>query len=333
MKGFIKKIILFSIPIILTIFIFISFTIIIHKPHVKDVIKIEESKVKLNRGNYIFNLFKNLDKKPNSFIFGGSRSQAIRADSLTEKTKNKFNFFHFDSSSENIKGIENKINYLIQKNHEIKTCLIILDEGLLSEDDCVIPQDFHLITPPYKLTKNIILYKQYILTFTNPRFLIGSIDYYIFKRYRNYMKRFFKEPSFNEKINPKTGDITYSAEFMIENDSVKYYTKMRKSGHFIQLEKDKNQNFYPKTIEILNDIKNKLEHHEINYLVVLTPRYKKLGVSTKSIKMLKDNKINFLDLSFLEKWNYEDGLWYENSHFRRLKIGKYIENEIIKEIN
>ena len=97
------------------------------------------------------------------------------------------------------------------------------------------------------LTKNIILYKQYILTFTNPRFLIGSIDYYIFNRYRNYMKRFFKEPSFNEKINPKTGDITYSAEFMIENDSVKYYTKMRKSGHFIQLEKDKNQYFYIKS--------------------------------------------------------------------------------------
>ena len=49
--------------------------------------------------------------------------------------------------------------------------------------------------------------------------------------------------------------------------------------------------------------------------------------------MLKDNKINFLDLSYLGKWNYEDGLWYENSHFRRLKIGKHIENEIIKEIN
>ena len=333
MKGFIKKIILFSIPIILTIFIFISFTIIIHKPHVTDIIKIEESKVKLNRGNYIFNLFKNLENKPNSFIFGGSRSQAIRADSLTKKTKNTFNFFHFDSSSENIKGIENKINYLIKNNYKIKTCLIILDEGLLSRDDCNIPQDYHLITQPYELTKNIILYKQYLLTFTNPRFLIGSIDYYLFNRYRNYMKRFFKEPGFNEKINPETGDITYSAEFMIENDSLKYYTKMRKLGHFIQLEKDKNQYFYPKTIEILNDIKKKLEHNEINYIVVLTPRYKKLGASTESIKMLKDNKINFLDLSYLGKWNYEDGLWYENSHFRRLKIGKHIENEIIKEIN
>ena len=47
----------------------------------------------------------------------------------------------------------------------------------------------------------------------------------------------------------------------------------------------------------------------------------------------KNSIDNFVDLSFLEKWNYEDGLWYENSHFRRLKIGKHIEDEIIKEIN
>ena len=120
---------------------------------------------------------------------------------------------------------------------------------------------------------------------------------------------------------------------MIQNDSVKYYTKMRKSGYFIQLEKDKNQIFYPKTIKILNDIKNKLEHNKINYLVVLTPRYKKLGVSNEGIKTLENNNINFLDLSNLGEWNYENGLWYENSHFRRLKIGTHIENKIVTKIS
>ena len=129
------------------------------------------------------------------FILGGSRSQAIRADSLNKKTNHEFNFFHFDSNRENIKGIENKIDYLIQNKYKIKICLIILDEGLLSTNDHIMPDDFHLITAPYGLTKNHILYKQYLLTFTNPRFVLGSIDYYIFNRYRNYMKIFFTEPA------------------------------------------------------------------------------------------------------------------------------------------
>ena len=29
------------------------------------------------------------------------------------------------------------------------------------------------------------------------------------------------------------------------------------------------------------------------------------------------------------EWNHEKGLWYENSHFRRFKIGKFIENQYL----
>ena len=81
------------------ILLFVFLTIIIHKPSVTDIKEIENSKVKLNRGNYVFNLLNNLEEKPNSFIFGGSRSQAIRADSLNKKTNHEFDFFHFDSST------------------------------------------------------------------------------------------------------------------------------------------------------------------------------------------------------------------------------------------
>ena len=99
MKDFIKKIIKFCIPLVIMMLIFMMLTIIIHKPFTSNTHKIESSKVKLNRGNYIFNILESKKVKPNSFILGGSRSQAIRADSLTKKTKNKYNFFHFDSSS------------------------------------------------------------------------------------------------------------------------------------------------------------------------------------------------------------------------------------------
>ena len=333
MKDFIKKIIKFCIPLVIIMFLFVLLTIIIHKPFTSNTKKIESSKVKLNRGNYILNILASKKVEPNSFILGGSRSQVIRADSLTRKTKNKYDFFHFDSSSENIKGIEKKIHYLIEKKYELKQIIIIIDEGLLSGDDNKLPEGFHLITAPYKLTKNIILYKQYLLTFTNPRFLIGSIDYYIFNRYRNYMKRFFKSPGFSEKINPNTGDITYSAEFEIKEDSTKYYNRMRKGGHFIQIEKNQNQFFHKKPLEILNSVIEELKKRDIDYLVVLTPRHKKIGVIKSDLDILKQKNINFIDLSDLGQWNHQEGLWYENSHFRRIKIGKYIEDKIVEEIN
>ena len=54
MKKFINKIILFTIPLMIIIFIFICMAIIVHKPSITDTKKIENSKVKIKQRKLCF---------------------------------------------------------------------------------------------------------------------------------------------------------------------------------------------------------------------------------------------------------------------------------------
>ena len=290
--------------------------------------------VSLNR-EYI--CFKDLEKKseiqkPNSFIFGSSRSQAFKCKDWKNYLPISSKPFHFDAANEALIGVLNKLEYLERNEIEIKNTLVIIDIGLLKQTSFKKRNSSLTISHPKISTNSIVdFYSPFISASLNPKFVISYLDYKTFRTHRGYMGQYIVNTRYPNRIDEIDMDIFYGKDILIEEDSVAYYEKTIKSGVFYDrsvLHVDTSK-LKQNVKEQLIKIKNIFDNNNTQYEIVISPMYDQIEINKEYLKLLNEifGLENIHDFSGINDHTISLGNYYEKSHYR-----PHVAREIMKKV-
>jgi hypothetical protein len=324
-RLFIKKILLFGIPIwllILVYFVADPFHVIYsYDNYGSNYLKT------FNRNRLSTETFLRYNPQYHfsSFIFGSSRSSAFRTYDWAEII-NDPNPFHFDAFNDNISGIKGKIEFIKNQGNPIKNALLVFDNDTFSEEFEESGSIVH--QKDYRWTgENFFVYHlEFFKAFFKKQYFISFIDLKLFKTYRPYMDEFFKfkyyyKAPYNDFYFPEN-------EEKIKQDSLNYY----KDPEFYSRKPEKNT--YESRIQEhhLNDIKtvsDLLKKEKTDYKVIISPLFNQRLWHPADLEILnfyfgKDRIYNY---SGKNKITDDIRYYYEISHFKP-SAGKIILKEI-----
>ncbi|HAF30838.1 MAG TPA: hypothetical protein DCG75_17500 [Bacteroidales bacterium] len=328
MRNLLKKLIFFSLPVIVFLLIYLvtdPFKILYDYNDYyskNDFVSLNRSVINTktyikNRGNIHYN----------SFIFGSSRTIAVKCKDWVEYLPDNAVPFHYDGNAENLSGINKKIKFIDTQSDTIKYALIFIDQMLL--ENSINKGHLYIEYPGVSNESWVHYHTLFIKAFSNPKFFLG---YFYFKYTGNY-KKFMGSKILKLKYpniwDPITSDLFIGLETEIKNDSLNYYSKLKKLSELKY--KVKPEVFLPNDTEIklLNEIKEVFDKHQTKYKIVSNPFISQFPLCNKQKELLQNifGKENVYDFSGKSQFSLHIDNFYDASHFRR-KVAK----EILKEI-
>ena len=315
MKKAILKILLALFPFIcITVFYVIKdpFQIIYHYNVTNN------PSVGANRDYFSTELFlKNFPRyRYDSYIFGGSRSKNY----LIEDWQKHISFrscFHYDGASETLFGIERKVNFLKQRNVEIKNALFVVDASLLSE---VNNSDGHVFRKHPAITGESWLSFQIV-------FLKDFFDVEFLKTYFGFLmhqdnkgstapnKMWGTPEEFVDSSNEQT--LKIFEKLIAENKDSFYSHRQTMFPKRDGIYKESPAVLKAPQIKLLESIKDNLAK-DCNYKIVVSPLYDQVTLNPADLKVLdsvfgKDHVFDFSGINELTATQYN---YYEYSHYR-----------------
>ena len=265
-----------------------------------------------------------------SFIFGSSRSHAFQVKNWKTYLPPGSKGFHFDASGEGVYGIFNKIHYIDETGGALSNALIVVDEDTLTQTK---NREGHLSISPPRLSKEspIEFYIEFFKPLLNLRFVIGYIDYSLFRTNRDYMEYLFKRAKYNHISDNSTGDLYYGYEKMIEEDKDGYYNALKSKGVFYDRSKAerRQQPVSAAEKELLIKVKKILDKHKTDYRIVVSPAYDQVPLGNDHLQLLNDifGSRRIYNYSGENRFTESMYNYYEDNHYRPL-----VANEIMREI-
>jgi len=287
--------------------------------------------IMLNKGDVSTRLLLNKKDKQHydSFIFGSSRSCATRSDEWRKYLPPQNVPFSYGSWNESLEGIYRKIRVLDSLQVPIRNALIFIDVTLTFEKNTEydpIDSDHYLISGIGKFD----YYKSDFLEYLrNPKLIITSIDYYLFKTQRSYMNNFV-DPKYGG-LNPINCDWRTKSEELIVQDSVNYYNRCKDRFY----ERPSEQVYAAQSIskemeEYLLSIHSIFQKHKTNYKLIINPLYDQVKLNTEDLNLLKEifGAYRIFDFSGINTitgniYNYNEDV----SHYR-IRTGDFLLKEV-----
>ncbi len=319
MNSFLRKLLIFSIPILLYIIIVLSL----------DIFKIfkdydnyyDQDITTLNRSLVSTKIYlKHKDSiKYNSFIFGSSRSQAFKTPQWTKYLPDDAVPFHYDAHSEDLYGIFKKIEFLDSIGANIDHTLIVIDRETLAGTSKRLE---HLLINPLEFgdVTKLQFYGSYIKANLNPRFILAYTDFKFFKTYRSYMKNYVRIDKYPDTFTPVFNDSYYGLAKEIKEDSLGYYKRLKQKGVFYKRPRPSITTLKKteKEVALLSSIKAILNKHNTNYKIVISPLYDQIPMEKEQLALLysifgKENIYNFSGVNSLTS---SISNYFESSHYK-----------------
>ena len=287
--------------------------------------------IMLNKGDVSTKILLNKRDKQHydSFIFGSSRSCATRSEEWRKYLPPQNVPFSYGSWSESMEGIYRKIKLLDSLQIPIKNTLIFIDATLTFEKN----PEYDPLDSDHYLVSGICKFDYYKSDFLeylrNPKLIITSVDYYLFKTPRAYMHNFV-DPKYGG-LNPVNCDWRTKSEELIVQDSVNYYNRCKHRFY----ERSPEQAYAPKSItkemeECLLSIHSIFQKHKTNYKLIINPLYDQIKLNTADISVLNDiiGAYHIYDFSGINPitnniYNYNEDV----SHYR-IKTGDYLLKQV-----
>jgi len=273
-----------------------------------------------NKNNYRYN----------SFIFGSSRSQALRPSIWKSKLRRDDLPFSFDSHGETIFGITNKIIFLDSIGIKIDNAIILLCRDLTFSGTSNNNQYLYISHPTISgesfLYYNLVLFERYM----NIDFLIKYFTYRITGKYKPFMKNVIKDNSIvSDSISNEIKMIEYDRKIFERGE--KYYLEKKNIFYNRESERvDSETQINEKIFLMLKSIQKIFEKHKTNYKIVISPLYEQVKYSSHDLKMLEELFGDSLyDFSGRNTFTESFFNYYEESHFRPF-IGDSIINVLYK---
>lgn len=340
MKSFLRNTLYFALPIIIIFIIIISIYLIgdpfkvikkydaYYEPETKGCVEVNKGYLSLMN----FNSHKE-EIEFNSFIFGSSRSMFYQVDDWKNFLDQNDICYHFDASSEDLKGMYEKVKYVYDSGLELKNVLFVIDYSVFEERKST--THLNIISPQLVEKENIIeFHLLFLKAFLNIKFLIAYIDYSFFGEVRSYMNCILETKPFHYEY--RTNEVKFVFyENLIENDE--YYTPNRMKSFF---ERNSKASIMPSLIddeneEMLNEIYEIFDICNTNFKIIISPLYAQTVMSESDLNILDsifgtDNIYNYSGKNAITE-DYRN--YYENSHYRphvALKIMKIVYNSYDK---
>lgn len=327
MRRFLRKVVLFSLPVILLILIVIAFDFF-------KVIGFQDyyidQTVVLNREMVTTSTYNQYREQENfnSFIFGSSRSQAFKCEQWMTYLEKDAKPFHFDASGEGIWGVAKKIEYIDRFGDSIKNALVIIDRSLLGRTG---PQEGHLFIsmPSVSNSSKVKYYATFLGASLNPKFLVAYLDFSLFKTNRNYMESYIQQKKYDFRVNKINGDIWYGYDKEIEDDSLGYYHDLIERGVFYSrpVKHVSKLKVTEEEITLLERIKAVFDKHKTKYKIVISPLYDQVPMESTQIELLEGifEKKTIYDFSGENEFTENIHNYYETSHYRPHVANKIME--------
>jgi hypothetical protein len=283
MRLFLKSVIVFCIPILTLIIIYVwtdPFKVIYnYSSYLSDY-------VMLNRGFVSTEVFlkNNRNYNFNSFIFGSSRSIAYTCDTWGEYLSKDCSIFSYGNWNESIEGILKKVQLIDSKGNKIMNVIIVIDPDLtFIKSNRTISYDHYLISG-----KNLGQFHLMNLSkwFRDYRLILTSIDYKLFKTRRSYMRDFIGMKS--DDINPINNDWLLNSEVPILKDSVTYYSKnINKFYTRPKLEQESRIQISSSDSLMMQKINSVFKKHKTNVKIIIGPLYDQIRFNKNDLQCLQ----------------------------------------------
>ena len=323
MKGILLRALLFLLPIlaVLAVYIYLDPFKVIglyanYKPS-GQALTIPLNQNRVSAGTFLYH---EVEFHYDSFIFGSSRSMFYQVEDWKPHLNADAGCFHFDASSETLRGILHKIRFLKHRGVQMKNVLLILDvdifrpyvllnEHLYFEDPLVVGY-----------AKWLPFQSSHFMSFLDRKFLRAYLDYRftgVAKPYMSALNLLDDKPFQYDSI---TNELRYT---YFENQAQQglYYTpeRIRK----FEPPRDGIERFSAPVIDIeaqagLSEIAAILSESECDVRVVISPLYNQIRMSEADIKILQAvfGAHSVFDFSGINELTTPYTGYYERSHYR-----------------
>jgi hypothetical protein len=314
MRLFLKSVVLFCIPLIFLILVYIwadPFKVIYDYPRYLS------EYVMLNRGFVSTEVFlkNNHEYKYNSFVFGSSRSMSFNCSTWSKYLPGDCSTLSYGNWNESIEGVLKKVQLIDSKGNDIKNAIIVIDADLtFSKSNRTLSYDHYLISGKSPGQFHLMYLSNWFRDF---RLVLTTVDYKLFRTKRSYMKGFIGMK--DEDINPVNNDWFLNSEREILKDSTTYYTNSldkfyARSG----VEKEAAEQISPNDSVMMQKINSVFKNHGTNVKVIIGPLYDQISFNKNDLKCLQkifgqENIYDYTGVNDLtnNKYNYmEDALHY-----------------------
>lgn len=288
----------------------------------------DKAQVGINKGMITVRNYENQKERGhryNAFIFGSSISCYYDTDHWTNLLKhqtldNDIRPYHFDSSSESLEQMADKIEYIDRSGDTLKYALIVLDPIIMSRDTNNSPMS---INPPQFTTGLIHRLKFHYIFFrasTNSDFYkswepgkLSDVPYLIGRKPIFETQPIVYNPLNNQESIPQW-------DLMISQNVQEFYDKypLIPSPDSIKI----GPSILTQTkINALERVANIFKHHNTNYQIIIGPNRRKYALNPEDLIILNKifGSVNVNDFSILKANDLaNDTLLYDSTHYRPL---------------
>jgi hypothetical protein len=323
MKGILLRAILFFLPILLIVAVYVwldPFKVIglyaNYKPS-DATLSVPLNQNRVSAGTFLYN---EQEYRYNSFIFGSSRSMFYEIQDWKVHLNADASCFHFDASAETIQGILNKIRFLKNRDVSMNNVLLILDVDIF-RPYVLLNEHLYLEDPlVVGYSKWLPFQSSHLMSFLDRKFLLAYLDYRVTGEAKPYMSELNLLDDKPFEYDSITNELRY-VHFEQLADEGQYYTEQRllKFG----AKRDGRERFSAPAIdeasvESLNEIASILEESSCDVRVVISPLYNQIRMSEADIKILQAvfGADSVFDFSGINELTTPFTGYYERSHYR-----------------
>ena len=257
-------------------------------------------------------------KRYNAFIFGSSISCYYDANEWMQLLGCDANAMHFDSSSESLHKMAEKIRFLDEQQNRIKYALIVLDPIVMNAHDSNDPPYIH----PPEFHRGLIHWGKWHYVFfraaTNCDFFKSFIPSMLSGKSHSYGRnRIFElQPiAYNSEINQES---IPQWDSLIANNKSKFYSI------YPLVPAAKNITVSPVVldagkVEALNEIARIFARHGTDYQIIIGPNRRKVCLNCNDYatitRIFPSNRVHDYSVSQASMLDC-DTLLYDNTHYR-----------------
>ena len=331
-KRFLCKFLLFTIPF----FIFVGWYVYLDPFeifwHYDNFYVQKSTRLSLNQGYVSMSNFDNHydEYKWDSYIFGNSRSRYYNIEDWETCLPVGCRGYHFDAHGESLLGSTKKIEYLDEKNIELKNFLLVMDAGVLGQ---IQSSETHIFMIPPKL----LHYSNWIKFQTTNFGVFCNLEF--IKICLSLRQNATQESAtMEELISGELFDYDY------RNNQIKLGQAEQQilEGNFYTedlIAKQFSNNEYPDSIspaiigdtqkQMLVKIHDIVEKHHVNCKIVISPLWDKIKLNPTDVEYLKTlfGYNNVWDFSGKNIYTKDFHNYYEHSHY-----SPYVAKQIMREI-
>lgn len=257
----------------------------------------------------------------NSFILGSSRTMGYKPEAwqaLLDSSRSKPCAFVFGAPGETVKGMDQKLRYILKQGAQLDNVLLILckDHAFLPEGE---QKGIVFLRQPQVSGQSAFAYqKAFFDEYMRPRFLACYYTYLLTHRYYGWMKRYIEQRNFI--WDPVHNELTIEEdEQMMKHDPDRFY-------------KERDHVFYPRSgettdsvdridtaqVRIMQDMVALFKAHGTSYKVIISPLYNQERFSPADRAILQQVFGDHLYDFSGKNWITDDKRHYfESSHYRK----------------